>query len=305
MAVPTCIENNILVKLDKKFQDEIITDGGIKFFTDTTFKPEWNVTISGTVVSVPLKLTVGNGGIHSMIPERPNIQQIVKPGDELLFSYSVVMNRKEENNRGEVFEREKPTNPYVTEWKNPNGLMIVREYLMNNNYRIALIDTKTMIIVDMVQGNKHDVESFMGRYMPSEDMKFNYNNLLQIDGEDYWMVDYFNAVAVKRDSGYEMVGGYVMLEPIREPFRGEYEGLIEIYEIAQDTDYRAIGKVISIGEPLVGNRKLSIKPNDTIVTDIRFVEKYHIDGKQCWIVRQKYIYGKTVVNEHIGNPQLH
>jgi co-chaperonin GroES (HSP10) len=299
MAVPTCIENNILVKLDKSFQDEIVTDSGIKFFTDTTFNPEWNVSISGVVVSVPHKLTEGNGGVHSLIPERPNISQIVKAGDEIIFSYTVVMNRNEEHNKGDVFERNKPISPFVTEWENPYGLKIIREYLMNDKYRIALIDTKTMIIADMVEGNKHDVESFMGRYMPDKSTVFNYNNLLNIDDEDYWMVDYANVIAIKDEYGYRMVGDYVLLEPIREPISGEYQGLLEVYEIAQDADFRAIGKVISIGEPLKGHKKLSVKPQDTVVTDIRFVEKYKIDGKDYWVARQKYIYGKTVVNEHI------
>ncbi len=300
---PTCLQNNILVELEKSFQDEIIADNGIKFYRDTTFRPEWNVTVKGRVASVPLKLTVGNGGNQSLDPDRVNIRQIVKPGDEIIFSYLVVMNRKMTDNAGEVFTRDQPTDPYTCTWSNPNGLMIVRVYLMNNKFEVGILDTKTKIWVDRIKGSSSEVQDFIGKHMPSENHGFNYGNLLPYNGRDYWMVDYSNAIAIKRGfSVYEMVGDYVLLEPIREPHRGVYQGVLEIHEIKQDTDYRAIAKVVSIGLPLKGAVKLSVKPNDTIVTDIRYVEKYEIDGHDYWVVRQKYIYGKqAVTNDTTGN----
>lgn len=296
MSTPVCLQNNILVELDKKFQDEIISDGGIKFYKDTTFRPEWGVTISGKVISTPKKITIGDGQVHSLDPDRVKINQNVKVGDEIIFSYLVVMNRAMTDNAGEIFTREQPISPYITIWTNPNGLQIIREYHMNNKYQIALLDTKTKIVVDVVKGGEKAVEDFMAKYMPTENHGFNYRNIFPFKDKDYWMVDYANAVAIKRKDGYEMVGDYVLLQPIREPYRGTYEGALEIHEIKQDTDYRATARLLSIGEPLKGNKKLSVKPNDIIVTDIRYVEKYEIDGKDYWIVRQKYIYGKQSVN---------
>lgn len=299
MATPVCIQNNILIELDKKFQDEVVSDGGIKFYKDTTFRPEWSTTITGKVASVPTRLTIGDGKAQSLDPDRVRINQKIKIGDDIVFNYLVVMNRKMTDNAGEVFTREHPLSPYVTVWTNPNGQQIIREYLMNDKYQVSLIDTKTKIVVDTIKGWEKDVEDFMGKYMPTENHGFNYSNLLPYDGKDYWLVDYANAIAIKKDYGYEMVGDFVLLQPIREPFRGTYDGVIEVHEIKQDTDYRATARLVSIGEPLKGNKKLSVKPNDIIVTDIRYVEKYEIDGKDYWVVRQKYIYGKqSVTNEH-------
>jgi co-chaperonin GroES (HSP10) len=142
----------------------------------------------------------------------------------------------------------------------------------------------------------------MGKYMPTENVGFNYKNILPHDGKDYWMVDYAFAIAIKRAAGvFDMIGDYVLVEPIREPNRNSHQGIIEIYNIEQEKDYKAIGKVISIGEPLKGDIKLSIKPNDIICSDIRYVEKYEIDGHDYWVIRQKYIYGKSVANEYFGN----
>lgn len=303
MGVPTCLQNNILVELESKFQEELVSDGGMKFYKDTTFRPEWNTTISGKVVSVPIKLTEGNGSNHSLDFDRPNIHQIIKPGDELVFNYLVIMNRKMTDNAGEIFTRDTPTNPFTTVWSNPNGQQIVRVYLMNDRYEIGLFDTGTKIWVDRVKGALYDVENFMAKYMPTENYGFNYGNLLPYDGKDYWLVDYTNAIAVKRAEGiFDMIGDFVLIEPIREPRRDTYQGIIEVHNLEQETDYKAIGKILSIGPPLKGQPKLSVKINDTICTDIRYVEKYEIDRRDYWVVRQKYIYGKqSVTNDTTGN----
>ena len=293
MAAPTCIQNYILVELLKAFQDEIISDGGIKFYHDVTFRPEWNVTVSGIVASVPLRLTIGDGQYHSLDPERESIIQKVQPGDEIIFSYLVVMNRKQTDNVGEIFTKDNPLDPFTSVWSNPNGLKIIRVYLKNDKYECGLFDTVSKTWVDKTNGGVKDVESFMGKYMATENIGFNYKNLLPYGGKDYWKVDYSNVIAIKKNGIFDMVGEYVILEPIREPRRGDYQGVIEIYNLEQDTDYRAIGKVVSIGETI-----LSVKKGDTICTDIRYVEKYEIDGHDYWIVRQRYIYGKSFANEH-------
>lgn len=304
MPIPTCIQNHILVTLDKKFQDEMVAPQGMRLQIDTRFRPEWNTTIMGKVVSVPQKLTKGNGTSQSLYPDRPRIRQVVKPGDEIVFNYTVIMNRKEIENVGEVFLRDQPKNPYVTIWSNPVGMQIVRVYLNNDKYDIGLFDTRSNVWVDKIVGCREgDVESFMGKYMPTQNVSYNYQNILSVDDEDYWMVDYIAAIAIKRAEGvFDMVGEYCLIEPIREPDRRTYDGQIEIHNIDQGTDYIAIGKLLSIGLPLTGDNPLTVKPNDIVVTDVRYVEKYEIDGHDYWVVRQRYIYGKqSVENEHIRN----
>ena len=300
MAAPSCILNNILVELPKAFQDEIITDGGLTLFKDTTFRPEWNVTISGKVASVPDRLTIGDGGNHSFYPERPDINTIVKVGDEIIFSYIVVMNRVITDNVGEVFERDKPIDPFITTWTNSDRLRIFRVYLNGDKWECGLFDLKTKKWIDRVRGGEATSEAFISKYMVSENYGYAYKNMLPYGGHDYWKVDYINAIAVKKkDGSFDMIGDYVLVEPIREPRRGLEQGLIEVHVIAQEEDYKATGRIISIGEPLKGQPKLSAKPNDTIYTDIRYVEKYEIDGHDYWVVRQKYLLAKYVINEHL------
>ena len=304
MNIPVSIQNTVLVKLSKAFQDEITAPGGMKFFKDTSNRPEWNVTVSGEVVSVPLSVNIGDGSrSQSYDPDRPRIKLVVKPKDEIIFNYMVVMNRTSTDNVGDLFERETPKDPYTTVWSNHKGLKIVRIYLNNDKFEVGLFDVHSKSWVERVTGNERDVESFLGKYMPTEQTVFNYGNLVPFENADYWKVDYRSIIAIKRSGNFEMVGDYTLLEPIREPLRKAYEGNLYVHNLEQDKDYRAIGRVVSIGEPLEGDVKLSVQPNDTIVTDIRYVEKYEIDGHDYWVVRQKHIYGKQpVTNEYKRNP---
>ncbi len=238
MQVPSFLQNNIIVQFDKKFQEQLVSDGGLVLHQDTSFRPEWHTTVQGKVMSVPIKLTVG-GGHDTVDPDRPRINPIVKPGDDLIFSYLVVMNRGQTDNAGDIFTQEKPRRLYETVWTNPNGLQIVRVYLQNNKYEIGLFDTVSRTWVDRIRGGEGDVEEFLGKYMPTQNVGFNYRNLFPYDGVDYWKVDYPQAIAIKRAEGvYDMVGDFVLLEPIREPDNKTYDGVLEIYNIEQSTDYK-------------------------------------------------------------------
>lgn len=299
MSIPVCIQNNILVELDKAFQDEIVSDGGMRFYQDTSFRPEWNVTTKGTVVSVPKKLTAG-GGASTLDPDRARIIPNVKAGDEIIFSYLVVMRRKQFDNKHEVFTKQRTRDPYITVWADYTGKELVRIYLTNDKYDVGLFERTSKTWLDRLDKcSEKQAEAFIEKYMPSENVGFHYANVLPFGDKDYWMVDYANAIAIQKPDGtFEMVGEYALLEPIREPRREKYQGKLEIYNLEQDTDYRAVGRLISIGEPLKDAVKLSVKPNEQVITDIRYVEKYCIDNKDYWVVRQKYLFGKYTQNDH-------
>jgi co-chaperonin GroES (HSP10) len=54
MAKPYAPSGRIFVTHDGRWDDEIVTESGIKFFKDTTFRPEHGVRIFGTVATTPL-----------------------------------------------------------------------------------------------------------------------------------------------------------------------------------------------------------------------------------------------------------
>lgn len=117
----------IFVTIEKRFKDEIVTDGGLKLYYDSSFHPEENSTIVGTVAAIPAK--------YEPTHFADDFQFNVQVGDKLYFHFNVVLDE---------------------------------------------------------------------------------SNCIEVDGQQYWMVDYFDAIALVRDSKIAPVGSYVLVEPIDE-----------------------------------------------------------------------------------------
>lgn len=75
-----CPYNRIIVNVGKEYSDEVISSSGIKFYQDTSYRPEWHVAISGIVFSPPKKVT-------TEIENYSNIKNILKKGDKIYFKY--------------------------------------------------------------------------------------------------------------------------------------------------------------------------------------------------------------------------
>lgn len=71
--------NRVFVSADKRWEDEIETASGIKLYKDTTYQPEWGVSLYGTVETLPLqfKKDFQNEGVEPGITE----------GDKAYFHY--------------------------------------------------------------------------------------------------------------------------------------------------------------------------------------------------------------------------
>jgi co-chaperonin GroES (HSP10) len=119
--------NKIFVQIEKKFQDEIVTDSGITFYKDTSFNPEENSTVSGIVVGIPTVVDKNNVS--------PEFRHNVLVGDKLYFNFNVVLDN---------------------------------------------------------------------------------DNLIVHEGQEYWTVDYWNAIALVRDGQVIPVGDYILIDPIQE-----------------------------------------------------------------------------------------
>jgi co-chaperonin GroES (HSP10) len=80
---------NIVVRMDKTYEDTIIFPSGVKLYQDTHLNQEWKVSCSGTVVAAPDKLgyTYPDGGKRL---EYKGLTKEVRDGDQVIFSYMVV-----------------------------------------------------------------------------------------------------------------------------------------------------------------------------------------------------------------------
>lgn len=170
----------IFVKIDKRFQNEIETESGLKLYKDTSFKPEENSTIVGDVVAVPDKYDRSMG--------TDQFQANVKAGDKLYFNFLVAIDEE---------------------------------------------------------------------------------NRIEVDGEEYWMVDYFNAIALVRDGKLIPVGDYILIEPIEEKIESNL--------------------IIPDNVDMEGNRGRVVASNDPTIPEGAEVE-YEEVGKFWNVIEGKRVY---------------
>jgi co-chaperonin GroES (HSP10) len=86
--------NLFVVKLEKRFDDKVVTDSGLELYMDTKFNEFENRITEGPVVCVPFKYDTG-----------------VEEGDTLYFHHLVVMGG---DNNGQIFTEE--DNTYIVNY---------------------------------------------------------------------------------------------------------------------------------------------------------------------------------------------
>lgn len=82
--MPTIIspQNNIIIQLEKKYDEEFVFESGLKLYKDINFHPEESVMLIGTVVSIPRSI------IKRVDYEGYN--DLPEVGDKVLIRYDVV-----------------------------------------------------------------------------------------------------------------------------------------------------------------------------------------------------------------------
>jgi len=282
MAEIRCPLNNLLVTIDKKFQDQ--TSGGL--YVDPTFRPGWYATVTGRVHSTPMAVRKDYNHGHPM----PDL----RPGDEVAFSYMAIYNEQHTSNDDEIFYEDPVGNPFETVWSNRKNQMIVRRNLKNGKFDAALFYEKDKkgVIVDQITGNRAEIESFLGKYMFGQTNNITYENLIDFAGDEYWQIDYPMVFAVKRGDEIEPVNGYALLDPPEKSMYVDKGGLHIVSDhLFGDNELHA--NLLYIGDPLPGAVKLGCRRGDKVVVPKDRVQEYQFWGKDYLVVKQDMILAKV------------
>jgi co-chaperonin GroES (HSP10) len=275
---PISPRNKLVVCFDKKYQDEIVTPSGITFYKDTTFSPEWNVTVTGKVISVPQKLT-----IQGMTNE-------VQVGDELAFSYWVIEDRVPRPQDDDTFSENTETASHNKLFSNRLKEELKVTYLTKRE-AVGIYTNKNNDLIGGCQGTPQTVEGWLVKnfkFSRPDDMVF--ANLIWHEDTEFWLVDYQEALAVKRDGNIIMLGGNVLMETQEEHFTYEMNHDMHLHLVAK-TEYGA-SKVISIGKNLSNSPDLGIVAGDTVRFNQSYVQKYELWGKNYLLIPQSRILGR-------------
>lgn len=282
MPYPRTISDKILVQIDKKYQDEIVTESGVKFYKDASFNPEWNVTVTGKVVAVPKRISKTD-------PFKARLHAEVMPGDELFFSYAVV-ETKEVRKDGESFTEQTLDNATNRVWTNGKQQTLHMK-LLTRRIAVAMWSEKNGDIKEGYQGTPDECERWLTQnFKFDQDGDMVYKNLLLTDEGEFWMVDYLEVIAIKRKGVVIMLNGYVLCEPQSEEneFKIGEDGIL--FNAPKKPDGAL--KVLATGRPIKGEPDLCIYPGDMIKANQTHVQQYELWYGKYSLVDQRSIVGK-------------
>jgi hypothetical protein len=296
--IPTAPANNLFVLIDKMYVDEIKAGNGIKLFKESSYAPEWNATINGHVVSVPLKLT------HDLANyERKGlVRDDIIPGDDVIFKYLVVED-KEHYDAADKFwpNGEWEDSDREHEWKNHDGLTL-RKFAIEKNHYAAVLQDKAGDPIDGCTGNRKEIEKWLSQFRFLEDGEVFYKNIVLHEGVVYWKVDYSLVIGVIREEKVKdktvkriIPGrGYVFIEPVEIDLGDMTEGGIIVPEYMRKQKSRRMGIARHIGQPRVGQPNLGLNPDDFVVYDEKYAEQYEVLGVPWLVLKHEYVQGKLI-----------
>ncbi len=114
-----------------------------------------------------------------------------------------------------------------------------------------------------------------------------YENEVEIKGEKYWIVDYICVFFVKREKEIVMIGGHVLVEPVRED--DALPAWMARPDSMKSVEQKDKGKIVAIGRPNKDEPTLPVQPGDIVAFDERYVEHYNFWNKPYFIIKQDRI----------------
>lgn len=292
MSLPIAPQNNLFVLIPKMYVDEITTGSGVKLFQDSSFNPEWNVTITGTVVSTPKKLTPYN---HDGMPNPERwglLVDDIQPGDEAIFKYLVVEDKDFVDDPAKFYpvEHDKTSGRY---YEFCNGMReVVKVFVLSANRWAGVYLDKSGDWIGGCDGKRTEVEAWLAKnFQMLGDGDILYRNMMIHDGVIYWKVDYSLLIGYIREGTIHAGRGFVFVEPIELDLTERTEGGIIIPEMSRKSKVKRTGIARYIGLPRHGKGNLSLNVGDRVVWDHRFGEQYEIGGMPWVVVKHEHILG--------------
>lgn len=289
--IPIAPQNNLFVLINKMYTDEIKTGSGVKLFLDSSFNPEWHVSITGLVVSTPMKLNRDNTERWGL--RRDDIQA----GDEAIFRYLVVEDKTFTDSPEKFYPVEEQAGRFF-EFRNGYG-KAVKVYAIEPNWWVGVYTDEEGNPLDGINGKRKEVDKWLSKnFSMLEDGDIQYENLVLFNGVLYWKVDYSMLIGFIREiDGAKKVHagrGFVFVEPMEVELGDMTEGGIVIPEHMRVQKSKRWGVARMIGESRDGKIMPSIKEGDKVMWDERFGEQYEIGGLPWIVLKQEQILGKLV-----------
>lgn len=282
--------DNVFVEITKRYDDEIKYQSGVKLYIDPSYNPNFHATSEGIVHSVPVSLG----------PDNADINPIIRPGDEVLFSYKTVGDITFQDNT-DHFRMTTKQEGYFTEWMNQDRWTLrIEKGMKDHQWSAVYLDQHGDLVAGKV-GKQGECENWVAaNFKFATGEGFEYDNRLYYKDKELWKVDYNYIFAIRRKGHMQMVSDYLLVEPIVEniPRFWESTGILN-----------ANGDRMCIQEHKgwlrCGERGTDgIRNGDVLHFDPNMKEKYNVQGKPMYIVRKRFLLGKEISASAIEGSSL-
>lgn len=268
--------DKVFLSMPQPLTDEIITEGGLKLYLDSSYNPEIHATVSGIVEALP----------ENPKSKGKEIVSQLKVGDEVAFNYKVVIDKKYTPNT-DKFEAV-TDNPAKKIFINKKGERIIVQSLPYKGvlHWVGMYLDRKGERVDGVQGREKDVDRWLSQFDFSTDIKFVYKNLINYDDIDIWKCDYINIYAKKTADGIQALGDMVIMKEIKVDITEQ----VKIMKGIVIPNNRIIAELQDRAIVVSGGEIYGLSKGDRVFFDPLYVERYNFFGEEYLIIKQRRIH---------------
>lgn len=268
--------SQVLLRINKAQQDEIITDSGVKLFINPDYNKEWNVAVTAKIAALPIKVS----------PKHKYILDSLKVGDEVAMSYRVVADFEFKSD-GERFMPTTEDNPLMREYVNAKGEW-VKVYALPgiiSKIWVGVYQDKNREVISGVEGSESEMERWLSQFQLGKTDIYTFNNMFEYNGKTYWKADIDDIFAKKVKGEWVAVGDRIICKPIDEKIP---QRVLVGNELPDGIAIRYQDR----GRVVTGGLSKKLKKGTIIGFNPRYLEKYDFDNKQYFLINKELVDSK-------------
>lgn len=270
--------NQVLLTIDQALQDTLITDSGLAFYIDPSYRKEWCASVTATIADLPLKVNSKDKHIFDQL----------SIGDTVAISYRVVANFTFGSDGGQ-FMSAIEDNPHMREFVNGKGEW-VKVYALPKRSGLPGImwvgtyTNKKREFIDGVQGSEEEVERWLSQFPLGKTDRYTFNNFFEYNGKKYWKADLDDIFAIKRKGQWVAVGNRVICKPVEEV-------VPEKFLIDEHKGHKVKIRHQDRGRILSGGKAKGLKKDQIVGFDPRHLERYTFENKEYYLINENFVTG--------------
>ncbi len=270
--------NQVLLSIPQALTDQLITDSGLVFYIDPSYRKEWQASVTATIAALPLKVN----------PKDKHIFDQLSVGDTVGVSYRIVADFSFGSDAGQ-FMQTTEDNPHVREFVNGRGEW-VKVYALPKRSGLPGImwagtyTDRYMQFIDGVQGDEESVERWLSQFPLGKTDRYSFNNFFEYQKNNYWKADLDDIFAIKKKGQWVAIGNRVICKPVEEL-------VPEKFLIDEHKGHKVKIRHQDRGRIISGGKKKGLKKDQIISFDPRHLERYTFENKEYYLINENLVTG--------------